>query len=64
VRITGVARTVADRFKYHNKIGLDVALEALGTNGQRRRATMDDLWRFARLCRFANVMRLYTESLT
>lgn len=68
VRITGVARTVADCFKYRNKIGLDVALEALrealGTNGQRRRATMDDLWRFVRLCRFANVMHPSAESLT
>ncbi|WP_295445728.1 AbiEi antitoxin N-terminal domain-containing protein [uncultured Thiodictyon sp.] len=68
VRITGVARTVADCFKYRNKIGLDVALEALrealGTNGQRRRATMDDLWRFARLCRVVNVKRPYMESLT
>ena len=68
VRITGVARTVADCFKYRNKIGLDVALEslreALGTNGQGRRATMDDLWHFARLCRVANVMRPYLEALT
>jgi len=68
VRITGVARTVADCFKYRNKIGLDVALEslreALGTNGQGRRATMDDLWHFARLCRVANVMRPYLECLT
>lgn len=64
MRITGVARTVADCFKYRNKIALDVALKALGTNGQRRRAIMDDLWRFARLCRFANVMRPDTESLT
>jgi predicted transcriptional regulator of viral defense system len=67
VRITGIARTVADCFKYRNKIGLDVALEslreALGTNGQGRRATMDDLWRFARLCRVANVMRPYLEAL-
>ena len=68
VRITGVARTVADCFKYRNKVGLDVALEALrealGTNGRGRRATMDDLWHFARLCRVANVMRPYMESLT
>jgi len=68
VRITGVARTVADCFKYRNKIGLDVALEALkealGTSGQGRRTTMDDLWHFARLCRVANVMRPYLEALT
>jgi predicted transcriptional regulator of viral defense system len=71
-RITGVARTVADCFKYRNKIGLDVALEALrealrealGTTRQRRRATLDDLWYYARLCRVANVMRPYLEVLT
>jgi predicted transcriptional regulator of viral defense system len=68
VRITGLARTVADCFKYRNKIGLDVALEALkealGTTGQTRRTTVDDLWRYARLGRVANVMRPYLESLT
>ncbi len=67
VRITNVARTVADCFKYRNKIGLDVALEALkdalGKTGQARRATVDDLWRYARLGRVANVMRPYLESL-
>jgi predicted transcriptional regulator of viral defense system len=68
VRITGLARTVADCFKYRNKIGLDVALEALkeglGHGGLARRATVDDLWRYARLGRVANVMRPYIESLT
>ncbi len=67
VRITGVARTVADCFKYRNKIGLDVGLEALkdalGKTGQTRRATVDDLWHCARLGRVANVMRPYLEAL-
>jgi predicted transcriptional regulator of viral defense system len=64
VRITGVARTVADCFKYRNKIGLDVALEALREAWSERRTGMEDLWRFAKLCRVANVMRPYLESLT
>lgn len=68
VRITGVARTVADCFKYRNKIGLDVALEALkdalGKTGQTRRATVDDLWRYAGLGRVSNVMRPYLDALT
>ncbi len=55
-------------FKYRNKIGLDVALEALkdalGKIGQARRATMDDLWHYAKLGRVANVMRPYLEVLT
>ncbi len=68
VRITGVARTVADCFKYRNKIGLDVALEALkdvlGRDGQGRRAGIDQIWRYAQLGRVANVMRPYLEALT
>ncbi|MEW5967979.1 MAG: type IV toxin-antitoxin system AbiEi family antitoxin domain-containing protein [Pseudomonadota bacterium] len=64
VRITGIARTVADCFKYRNKIGLDVALEALRDAWKGRRVGMDELWQFAKLCRVANVMRPYLESLT
>jgi len=58
------AKTVADCFKYRNKIGLDVALEALRECRRERRCTMDDLWRFARICRVANVMRPYMEALS
>ncbi|MFN8753131.1 MAG: transcriptional regulator, partial [Betaproteobacteria bacterium] len=57
VRVTSVARTVADCFKFRNKIGLDVALEALREAWAARRVTMDDLWRYAVQCRVANVMR-------
>ena len=64
VRVTSVARTVADCFKFRNKIGLDVALEALREAWAARRATMDELWRYAVQCRVANVMRPYLESLS
>ena len=64
VRVTNLARTVADCFKYRDKIGLDVALEALRESWKAKRVTMDELWRYARLCRVANVMRPYLESLT
>ena len=64
VRVTGVAKTVADCFKYRNKIGLDVALEALREAWREKRMTSDDLWRYAKVCRVANVMRPYMESLT
>jgi predicted transcriptional regulator of viral defense system len=57
------AKTVADCFKYRNKIGLDVALEALRDCWRKRRATMDQLWQAAKICRVANVMRPYLESL-
>jgi predicted transcriptional regulator of viral defense system len=43
VRVYGPAKTVADCFKYRNKIGLDVALEALRDCWRHRRATMDEL---------------------
>ncbi|MCH8549478.1 MAG: type IV toxin-antitoxin system AbiEi family antitoxin domain-containing protein [Balneolaceae bacterium] len=64
VRVTNVARTVADCFKFRNKIGLDVALEALQEAWRAQRVTMDELWRYATLCRVANVMRPYMESLS
>lgn len=64
VNIYNPAKTVADCFKYRNKVGLDVALEALRDCQKKRKATMDDLWKYARICRVANVMRPYLESLT
>lgn len=64
VRVTGVAKTVVDCFKYRNKIGLDVALEALREAWATRRVTMDELWHFGKICRVQNVMRPYLEGLT
>lgn len=57
------AKTVADCFKYRNKIGLDVAIEALRESWRSRRCTMDDLWTYAKVCRVHNVMRPYLESI-
>jgi predicted transcriptional regulator of viral defense system len=62
LRVYGVAKTVADCFKHRNKIGLDVALEALKDVRAKRKATADDLWRYAKICRVANVMRPYLEA--
>ena len=62
VRVTNVAKTVADCFKFRNKIGLDVALEALREARRTRKATADDLWHYARINRVANVMRPYLEA--
>ena len=64
VQVTSVAKTVADCFKYRNKIGLDVALEALREAWNAKRVKMDDLWHCAQVCRVANVMRPYLEALT
>lgn len=64
VRVYSPAKTIADCFKYRNKIGLDVALEALRECWRARRCTMDDLWRYAKVCRVQNVMRPYLEAMT
>ena len=64
VRVTCVAKTVADCFKYRNKIGLDVAMEALRDAWHAKRMTGDDLWHYAKVCRVANVMRPYLDSLS
>lgn len=63
VKIYNPAKTIADCFKYRNKIGLDVALEALREGWREKRFTMDELTKYARICRVSNVMRPYLESL-
>ncbi len=63
VRVYCVAKTVADCFKYRNKIGLDVALEALREAWRERRFTMDEMWKYAKVCRVSRIMMPYLESL-
>ena len=63
LRVYSVAKTVADCFKHRNKIGLDVALEVLKDVRAKRKASADDLWRYAKICRVANVMRPYLEAI-
>ena len=63
LRVYGVAKTVADCFKHRNKIGLDVAIEALKDALAQKKASANDLWRFAKICRVANVMRPDLETL-
>ena len=62
VRVYNPAKTVADCFKYRHKIGLDISLEALRDCRRQKKATMNELWHFARVCRVANVMRPYMEA--
>jgi predicted transcriptional regulator of viral defense system len=62
VRIYSAAKTVADCFKYRNKIGTEVAVEALKDYLKKYRRGTDVLWRFAKICRVANVMRPYLEA--
>jgi predicted transcriptional regulator of viral defense system len=63
VRVYGVAKTLADCFKYRNKIGVDIALEALREAWRARLFTMDELDRYAAICRVRRVMRPYLEAL-
>jgi predicted transcriptional regulator of viral defense system len=63
LRVYSVAKTVVDCFKHRNKIGLDVALEALRDARSQKKASADDLWHFAKICRVANVMRPYLEAI-
>lgn len=64
VRVYSVAKTIADCFKYRNKIGLDVALEALRDCLRQRKSTLENLWTYAKVCRVHNVMRPYLEAMT
>ena len=64
VPVFNAARTVVDCFRFRNKIGLDVALEALRDGWTQRKFTLDDLWRHATRGRVANVMRPYIEAIT
>jgi predicted transcriptional regulator of viral defense system len=64
VRVYGAAKTIADLFKFRNKVGLDVAVEALREAWSRRLVTMDDVLRFAKICRVERVIRPYLEAIT
>ncbi len=64
VPVFSIAKTVADCFKYRNKIGLDVALEALRECLRHRKATSAEILKAAAACRVANVIRPYLEALT
>jgi hypothetical protein len=57
------SKTVADCFKYRNKIGLDVAIEALKEGWRAKRFTMDELWEAAKVCRVQSIIQPYMEML-
>ena len=62
VKIYNPAKTIADCFKYRNKIGLDVALEALRDGLKEKKCTPDEIWHYAKICRVLNVIRPYLEA--
>jgi predicted transcriptional regulator of viral defense system len=63
VPVTSRAKTVADCFKYRNKIGIDVAIEALKDYLGKRGRSMDALERAAEVCRVGRIIRPYIEAL-
>jgi len=63
LRIYSPEKTIADCFKYRNKIGLDTAIEALKLYREKKRFKTGDLMQFARVCRVGKVMRPYLEVL-
>jgi predicted transcriptional regulator of viral defense system len=63
LRVYSPAKTVADCFKYRNKIGIDVAVEALRDFSRRHRGGANELARFARICRVSRVMQPYLDAI-
>ncbi|KAF0241474.1 MAG: hypothetical protein FD167_4003 [bacterium] len=64
VKIFSAAKTVIDCFKFRNKIGLDIAIEALKDCWYQHKSTLAELWHFAKACRMQNVIRPYLEVVT
>jgi predicted transcriptional regulator of viral defense system len=63
IRVYSAAKTVADCFKYRNKVGIDVAVEALRDFSRRHRGGATELARFARICRVTRVMQPYLDAI-
>lgn len=63
LHVFSAAKSVADCFKFRNRIGVDVAIAALREGWEKNRFTIDELWRYAQVCRVENVMRPYLEVL-
>jgi predicted transcriptional regulator of viral defense system len=63
IRVYSAAKTVADCFKFRNKIGLDVAMEALKDSLRQKKANINEIYRYAKVCRVSNVIRPYMETL-
>jgi predicted transcriptional regulator of viral defense system len=64
VPVFSAAKTVVDAFRFRNKIGVDVAIEALRDGWSKRKFSIDELWRHAEAGRMTRVMRPYIEAVT
>jgi predicted transcriptional regulator of viral defense system len=63
VHVYSAPKTVADCFKFRNKLGLDVAMEALRDSVRQKKASVNSIYRYAKICRVSNIIRPYLESL-
>ncbi len=63
LKIYDPAKTVADCFKYRNKIGIDLCIEALRTGLRQRKFTVDQLSGYAKICRVQNIIQPYLEAI-
>jgi len=63
VRVYSIEKIIVDCFKYRNKVGLDVALEALKDAWNSKKINVDLLWKHAKICRVTNIIRPYVETL-
>ena len=63
IGVYSAAKTVADCFKFRNKVGLDVAIEALRDSLRQKKATVNEIYHYAKVCRVSNVIRPYMEAL-
>ncbi len=63
ISVYNPAKTVVDCFRFRNKIGTEIAVEALRDTLKQKKATSDEIWEYARRCRIARVMRPYMEAI-
>lgn len=63
IAVYSPAKTVADCFKYRNKIGIDVAIEALKDTLTHKKASIPEIWKYAEICRVSKVISPYLEAL-
>ena len=64
IKVYSAAKTIADCFKYRNKIGLDVAIAALKEGIQAKMFSYDELWEAAKVCRVSKIIRPYMEAVS
>lgn len=63
IRVYCPAKTVVDCFRFRNKIGIDVAIEAMRDALSQKKAASDEIWEYARISRLTKVMRPYLETI-